>query len=241
MGIRFYRNASILPLAAVFAASWHLNASAPFSNSDIIFAKAKIGPWIVEAGSTPDRIGSKIKIRDIGCFGQNANATISRSLTGQTSLVFRDRDGLRHDTLNIDLIMVGGREYASKAVSSITPDEYENLRHSEDCPEGGCIILPIFRGYLAVQAKPGVWLPVNSLLKEILDSKRVSLRYRKMNDDCGGRDGCSISDPRSYHSWKENWIRADMSALADVIRWCDKATKSPAALMYRESANQGRP
>ncbi len=224
-----------IALTITVGASWPIELSAQDDADDEAFSRTRIGGWDVQAETTSTGDVLVPRIERISCFAQSEGAVLTRDRNGQTTLDFRDRDGQRHHAFNTDLIVVDGRKYKAKAVSVKFSDRFENVAYPNECGNDGCIVIDDPSGYLAAEVKPGVWLPMSSLLSEVIAAKSVSIRYRKRKEDCGGRLHCSIYDPVSDHTWTEQWTKVDVSRLADVVRWCDAAMQSPQAFQYRES------
>lgn len=224
-----------IALTIAVGVGWPIVLSAQDDSDDEAFSRIRIGSWDVQAETTSTGATPFPRIEGISCFAQSDGAVLSRDRNGQTTLDFRDRDGVRHHAFNTDLIVVDGRKYKAKTISVKISDRFENVTYPNDCGNDGCIVIDDPRGYLAVEVKPGVWLPTSSLLSQVVAANSVSIRYRERKSDCGGRPHCSIHDPTSNHTSTARWAKVDVSRLGDVVRWCDAAMQSPEAFQYRES------
>jgi hypothetical protein len=196
------------------AAAVHAPARGQIFQDDEIFSRGMVGGWTMEAATIQDPlIDPPPQIRSIECSAVNAGMAVVRRRDGSHTVHLRDREGERYSTLTIDRVRIGGATYNARSVSTRFSNRYSNVSY----PPESDIVLTYFQGYLGIEARPGLWLPVDHLLRDFLSGAPVAVRHRRMS-------GQGLI-----------WSPIDTAGLPAALAWCDRAIASDAARRFHGS------
>jgi hypothetical protein len=183
---------------------------------DEIFARGAVGGWTMEAATIQDPLNDPPPhIRSIECSARNADMLVVRRRDGSGTISLDDREGDGHSVLTIDRLKVGERQFNAQAMSIEFSRRYNNVEYP---PESG-IMLSSFHGYLGIEMRPGLWVPIDYMLRDFLSGVRIAIRHRDLNSE------------------RRIWRLIHTAGLASALAWCDRAISSPDALRFQK---QGR-
>ncbi len=136
------------------------------------------------------------------------------------SEIGEDGDERNISVLSVRSIRLDRVSYAAKAMSILyLPWRFTDIDYPRE--ENDDVILPVFRGYLAVsRTQDGPWLPLSSLLDQLAVGSELDLGYR---------------DPAAEDPQKARILhmRVKLAGLDRALRWCQAQFASDRAFRVR--------